>query len=273
MLRGRSNNESVPYLRLMKYPGAKFSIIPVIEEIFRASECDTFVDAFGGSGSVLLNIPSKIPVYNDINSDLVTVFSAIKHRTSEFKSALTRKVFDILNSSGNEVNPKRGPVSKRDGNAIEKAVNYVVSFSTSFGGMGRTYSTGKEKAYKAYLKRTLEIYDRISKNISGWTIHNMDFRELISKFDKAGTFFFFDPPYPGKIWYDYDFMETDFADLAKHIKTLKGKYLLTLNSEDETLFDIFGNPTFIRSYENENGKKRPDSKKYRYKAFYTNVER
>ena len=257
----------------MKYPGAKFTIIPVIEDIFRSSNCQVFVDAFGGSGSVLLNIPSKMPVYNDINSDLVAVFSTIKHHTFEFKSALKREVSDILNTSGKWVNSKRGAVSKRDMNAIEKAVNYVVSFSTSFGGMGRTYSTGKEKAYKAYLKRTLEIYDDISKNISGWTIHNIDFRELISKYDKTGTFFFFDPPYPGKIWYDYDFRETDFADLAELIKTLKGKYLLTLNSKDETLFDIFGNPTFIRSYENENGKKRPDSKKYRYKAFYTNVKR
>ena len=257
----------------MKYPGAKFTIIPVIEDIFRSSNCEVFVDAFGGSGSVLLNIPSKIPVYNDINSDLVAVFATIKHHTFEFKSALKREVSDILNSSGKGVNSKRGPVSRRDVNAIEKAVNYVVSFSTSFGGMGRTYSTGKEKAYKAYLKRTLEIYDNISKNVSGWAIHNMDFRELISKYDKTGTFFFFDPPYPGKIWYDYDFRETDFADLAERIKTLRGKYLLTLNSEDEPLFDIFGNPTFIRSYENENGKKRPDSKKYRYKAFYTNVKR
>jgi DNA adenine methylase len=257
----------------MKYPGAKFTIIPVIEDIFRSSNCEVFVDAFGGSGSVLLNIPSKMPVYNDINSDLVAVFSTIKHHTFEFKSALKREVSDILNTSGKWVNSKRGAVSKRDMNAIEKAVNYVVSFSTSFGGMGRTYSTGKEKAYKAYLKRTLEIYDNISKNVSGWTIHNMDFRELISKYDKTGTFFFFDPPYPGKIWYDYDFRETDFADLAERIKTLRGKYLLTLNSEDEPLFDIFGNPTFIRSYENENGKKRPDSKKYRYKAFYTNVKR
>ena len=257
----------------MKYPGAKFTIIPVIEDIFRSSNCEVFVDAFGGSGSVLLNIPSKMPVYNDINSDLVAVFSTIKHHTFEFKSALKREVSDILNTSGKWVNSKRGAVSKREMNAIEKAVNYVVSFSTSFGGMGRTYSTGKEKAYKAYLKRTLEIYDDISKNISGWTIHNIDFRELISKYDKTGTFFFFDPPYPGKIWYDYDFRETDFADLAELIKTLKGKYLLTLNSKDETLFDIFGNPTFIRSYENENGKKRPDSKKYRYKAFYTNVKR
>ncbi|MFG1461031.1 MAG: DNA adenine methylase [Thermoplasmataceae archaeon] len=263
----------MPYLRLMKYPGAKFTIIPVIEDIFRSSNCEVFVDAFGGSGSVLLNIPSKMPVYNDINSDLVAVFSTIKHHTFEFKSALKREVSDILNTSGKWVNSKRGAVSKRDMNAIEKAVNYVVSFSTSFGGMGRTYSTGKEKAYKAYLKRTLEIYDNISKNVSGWTIHNMDFRELISKYDKTGTFFFFDPPYPGKIWYDYDFRETDFADLAERIKTLRGKYLLTLNSEDEPLFDIFGNPTFIRSYENENGKKRPDSKKYRYKAFYTNVKR
>ena len=257
----------------MKYPGAKFSVIPVIEEIFRASKCDTFVDAFGGSGSVLLNIPSKMPVYNDINSDIVTVFSAIKHHSFEFKSALKREVLDILNSSGKGLDSYRGPVQKKEVNAIEKAVNYVVSFSTSFGGMGGTYSTGKEKAYKAYLKRTLEIYDNISKNISVWTIHNMDFRELISKYDKSGTFFFFDPPYPGKTWYDYDFRETDFADLAEQIKTLQGKYLLTLNSEDETLFDIFGNPTFIRSYENENGKKGPDYKKYRYKAFYTNVKR
>ena len=264
---------AVQYLRLIKYPGSKFTIIPIIEEIFQTSGCGVLVDVFGGSGSVLLNVSSNMPVYNDINSDLVSVFTIIKNKPLEFKSVLTKKISLLLNGkSENKVHNKKIIPDIKLQN-IEDAVSYVISFSVSFGGMGRTYSTVKEKAYKAYLKRTLETFDIISKNVSGWTIHNMDFRELISRYDKPGTFFYFDPPYPGKVWYNYNFEETDFVDLAKQIKMIKGKYLLTLNSEDESLSDIFGDPTFIRSYENENGKKRPDSKKYRYRAFYTNVKR
>lgn len=262
----------LPYLRLIKYPGSKFTIIPVIDHVFKSSSCNIFVDTFGGSGSVLLNISSKMPVYNDINSDLVNVFSAIKRNPFEFKSLLKRHVSDILNQSEKYSYSNRKPASESEVSSVEKAVNYVISFSTSFGGMGKTYSTGKEKAYKAYLKKTLEIYDHVSKNISGWAIHNMDFKEIILKYDKIDTFFFFDPPYPGKKWYDYDFRETDFTDLSERIKKLKGKYLLTLNSEDESLTEIFGIPSFIRSYENENGNKRSAFRKYRYKAFYTNVK-
>lgn len=263
----------VQYLRLIKYPGSKFTIIPVIQEIFQASGCGFLVDVFGGSGSVLLNVSSNMPVYNDINSELVNVFTIIKNKPLEFKSVLARKISLLLNAKSENKACNKRIVSDLILQNIEDAVSYVISFSISFGGMGKTYSTVKEKAYKAYLKRTLETFDMISKKVSGWTIHNMDFRELISRYDKPGTFFYFDPPYPGKVWYNYNFGETDFVDLAKQMKMMRGKYLLTLNSEDESLSDIFGNPTFIRSYENENGRKRPDAKKFRYRAFYTNVKR
>ena len=40
------------YLRLLKYPGAKFVVIPDIRKVFNASHCNLFIDVFGGSGSV-----------------------------------------------------------------------------------------------------------------------------------------------------------------------------------------------------------------------------
>ena len=51
------------YLRLLKYPGAKFVVIPDIRNVFNNSHCNLFIDVFGGSGSVSLNINSPITVY------------------------------------------------------------------------------------------------------------------------------------------------------------------------------------------------------------------
>jgi DNA adenine methylase len=67
--------------KLIKYPGSKLVIIPDIRRIFLESGEEYFVDVFGGSGSVSLNIAGKL-VYNDINDELCNLFRVIKDRKS-----------------------------------------------------------------------------------------------------------------------------------------------------------------------------------------------
>jgi DNA adenine methylase len=74
-------------------------------------------------------------------------------------------------------------------------------------------------------------------------IENLPYGNLISRYDREGTFFYIDPPY----WdceNDYGkniFCKDDFAKLVIQLATIKGKFLLSLNDTPEIreLFKAF----------------------------------
>lgn len=271
------------YLRLMKYPGAKTSIIPDIEDVFRRSGKRLFIDVFGGSGSVSLNMQYATVVYNDLDPELVNLFRAVQYDSDLLKDLLLESL-DIYDFKRGRRNPPASKIPRYEatrkpslsGNKFGKipdvkaAAQTVLRFTMSFGGMGSTYGTN-EKSSKGYLKKTISMLPRIKEKVSLWTIENLDFRDLISRYDSKGAFFYLDPPYSEKKWYSTNFRESDYGALISQLRNIKGTYLITVDAHDDLLEDIFGEPDYIKSYENRNQNPNSGRKPPRMKAFYTNV--
>ena len=289
------------YLRLLKYPGAKFVVIPDIRKVFNASHCNLFIDVFGGSGSVSLNINYPVIVYNDIDPQFTNLFNSIKYKPEILYEMLKEEVssededpkFETAphydndthtrgrdeagktNKAGTGSGQPRGLSGSVSGSiTIDPlmARDTMVRFSRSFGGLGDTYGTRREKSSNLYLKKTLYSFGKIHDVVRKWQIENLDFRIVIRKYDSEGAFFYFDPPYPGKNWYNYNFTESDFLDLADFLKRAKGKYLLNLDADDTSLVRIFGKPSYIRKYANQNGPSVNSRNMMRSRSFYTNVD-
>lgn len=285
------------YLRIIKYPGSKTTLLPDIDKVFKRSRMRRIIDVFGGSGTVSLNIRAKEVVYNDINHDLSNLFLAIKEDPGYMINELTRILSnarqdhpdgngsDLKRNTGREKNVALKQIidsilvkddkhvwddKKTDIPDLFHAFSTLCRFSVSFGGMGKTYGTETEKAIFSYMRKTLHDFRQISIFVSGWNIENLDFRELVKKYDSPTSFFYFDPPYPGKDWYDNDFSLRDYEDLAEILETLKGKYLMNLDRKHKNLESVFGKPAFIKKYYNMNGGQN-SGQPVRFKSFYTNV--
>ena len=289
------------YLRLLKYPGAKFVVIPDIRKVFNNSHCNLFIDVFGGSGSVSLNINSPITVYNDIDPQFTNLFNSIKYKPEILYEMLKEEVANEgedpkfgtaphhnsdTGTGGRRKVRKTGKAGKGSGQPWDlsgpvsgsipvdplMARDTMVRFSRSFGGLGDTYGTQREKSSDLYLKKTLYSFGKIHDVVRKWQIENLDFRVVIRKYDSEGAFFYLDPPYPGKNWYNYNFTESDFLDLTDFLKRVKGKYLLNLDADDISLVRIFGKPSLIRKYANQNGPALNRRDMMRSRSFYTNVD-
>lgn len=263
------------YLRLMKYPGAKTVLIPDIIALFRKSGLKKFVDVFGGSGLVLLNTKAETKVYNDVDPNVANIFRTIqkhpKFMRDNLKEAVTSGYFSRSNlrKSGKEIISEIIEVeSTVPQGSAERAFLSLCRHMSSFGGMGETYNT-IEKSVHSYAYKTLEQFTKIEKEVSGWAIENMDYKPLIEKYDSRTAFFYLDPPYFNKKWYNYNFKEEDYEALNALMKSIKGKYLMTLDATHDELEDIFGSPDYVKRYDNQNG--RSSGARPRLKAFYTNV--
>ena len=252
-------------LRIMKYPGSKTAIVGEIQRVFDISQCTRFVDVFSGSGSVIINIHAGIEIYNDLNRDLFILFNSLKNNFSQLYRAADavardRKMFfDYYD----------GRIVMDTGNPdIEKAFSIFFNFNTGFGGMGNSYGKKDKSLFGTYRKNVSNLLKAESK-IRKMKIENMDFREVIDKYNDPDTFFYLDPPYPGKDWYVHNFLESDFMELRNTLGSIKGKYLMNFNSTDKLPVKVFGKPSFVKEYENENGK--PGETNARKVSFYTNM--
>lgn len=253
----------------MKYPGAKTSLIPDIVEVFRKSGMRKLIDVFGGSGTVLLNVKAPVKIYNDLDSDMANVFSVLKRKPNYIYSRLSEAVRNGEFDSGRRRrDPPRNP--SRPGNDEERAYATLSGFMKSFGGMGNTYNT-REKSTRRYAINILQKYNVISSEVATWTIESMDFRDLVSRYDGPGSFFYLDPPYFEKNWYNHNFRVKDYEDLAGIMAGIKGTYLMNIDAVDDELTDIFGTPDFVKRYENQNQNVDTGTRPPRLKAFYTNI--
>lgn len=74
----------------------------------------------------------------------------------------------------------------------------------------------KYRAYKYHL-------DKIT------SIENLDYKDIIEKYDSESTFFYVDPPYFGKEEYyiNHDFSKETHRELAEVLNNIKGKFLLS----------------------------------------------
>jgi hypothetical protein len=82
-------------------------------------------------------------------------------------------------------------------------------------------------------------------------IENMDFRDLMDRYNRERVFFYLGPPYisPGKK-YRYSFSMNDMKDLKSKMKAHKGSYILNLSSFDEGMEEILGEPNRMIDYSN-----------------------
>ena len=253
------------YLRLIKYPGAKNVLTPDIKNVFERSGMKLFVDVFGGSGTVSLNIGAHRIIYNEIDPDLSNLFRHVQEHPERMAQMLRKLI-----SEGEFPPLEKIKGNEKDSNTIERAFNTLIRFTTSFGGMGDTYNT-REKSSMGYAKKTLEQFSSINRVVKGWKIENLDFREIFKKYDSNSTFFYLDPPYSDRKWYNYNFIREDYVDLRDLMFNSTGKYLMNVNREDEFIAEIFGEPQFTKEYENKNQDVSIGYMPPRVKSFYTNL--
>jgi len=178
------------------------------------NDYDIYVEPFVGGGAVFLGLDTTKPIFiSDIDSELMNAYLLLQEGCEG----------DIENYDINDIptlqNLKDGTPTTKMG----KLVKYMIKSSNTFGnkGFGKVYKTTNP-----YNKlKHLEKYQTKLDNI---TILSGDYKEIMRATDSQDTFFYLDPPYCGTKGL-YKNEKFDHDDLVEFLKTIKGRWLLSLD--------------------------------------------
>lgn len=204
-------------------------LIPIIESIPHK----TYVEVFGGAGHLLFGKkPSKIDVYNDLHSGLVNLFNVIREQPEEFQQLLTLTPYsrETFNESKHWETIEE-PIEK----AYWFYIRLMQSFSNSFSSWSYTITSsrrGMANSVSRWLGNVDKNLPAAIERLRGLQIENLDFEELILKYDKPTTLFYLDPPYlpqtrGAKKVYKHEMSYENHERLVNVLKEIKGKAVLS----------------------------------------------
>lgn len=208
---------------LIPYLGekSKFSnfILPRIPE-----SIDFYVEPFGGMFGIyfcmdLSKYQNTKFIYNDVNYLNFNLFKHLKN--SEFISYflefnVTEDYYEIAKSNINNVND------------FNKALYWLIILTCSKSQANLLDGVWSGDQEFEIMKIKIISNKNYLENIHD--ISNIDYKEIIKKYDSKDTFFYMDPPYFGKEKYylNHDFIGVDkHHELSQVLKNIKGKFALS----------------------------------------------
>lgn len=223
------------FYSLFPYPGSKGRRASWIIEQLPAHE--TYIEPFGGSGSVLYHKPpSALEIYNDINDDLVQFFKITRDRPDELAEWLARVPYSrsVYNEWATQYFQ-----GERPGDPIERAGRFYTLRFMSFAGRIDAKSGFKtrniaEKSPARTFDRARERIRAIAERFSEVIIECRDWREVATNYDGEHVLMYFDPPYVNtEHWYRTSGF--DHAAFADALTELEADWLVSYTDLPEPL--------------------------------------
>lgn len=188
-----------------------------------------YVEPFAGALWVYFGKkPSKVEVINDVDRDLITFYSVLKNNFNNFIDK-----FEHYLISRDEFNHLKD-VDKANLNDVMIAYRFFYLNKNSFGGnMSSFNSYYRDKPY--INDRAIKLLNKAHSRLKNTWIENIDYKEVIKRFDKKNTFIFLDPPYYKTCNETYKYGENiNFVELKELLEGIESKWLLTVNDVEYT---------------------------------------
>jgi len=223
----------------LRYHGGKFRIAPWVIGHFPQHTC--YCEVFGGAASVLLQKPpSKVEIYNDLDSNVVNLFRVLR---SPKKAARLKQLLELTPFSREEYES----AYEQSEDDVEEARRMLVRSFQAIGAKRRcarngwrTRDTGYSPAtaWRGWPDEIPLFVDRL-RNVQ---IENRPWQFMLKTYDKPETLFYLDPPYLMQTralgWdagvYEHEMTNGDHAELCLAARKLRG--MVVLSGYDNDLY-------------------------------------
>lgn len=182
----------------IKYFGGKGGMIQTLLRYFPdSSTYDVFIDAYGGSGVVLLSKPAcKVEIYNDLDRNVYSLFATLRDDAmfARFQRLCELALYDQTTSD-----EYRRSLRGHDLDTVERAFRFWYVNRTRHNGVGgfsvnKTVRRRMSKSTSDFLS-SVEDLPALHERLSSVVVCSKDAIDLIRDNDTRRTLVYLDPPY------------------------------------------------------------------------------
>lgn len=221
------------------YPGGKSHLAPWVAKQLPADH-RAYVEPFGGAAAVLFEKErSRVEVYNDLNSDVVTFFRVARERPGELREHMrgipySREVHQRLLGEWYDD-------GHRPDDDVQRAAEFAFLRTSNYGSMHR-----RSGFTATAVRNASQVWDNVAKRVDavaerfrGVIIEHSEWTGVVEQYDTPETLFYCDPPYVESTdvgLYATDATSFDHVELAETMATIDGRCLVSY-SEVPDAFD------------------------------------
>ena len=214
----------------LNYFGGKHRLAKDFISLIPPHRC--YVEVFGGGGSVLCQkSPSLNEVYNDINSEVVNLFDVLRCPTMSAElielcvnTPYSRELFMRIRDESRDTMPP-----------VYKAWHFFTVSRLSFGGSDQdrtaAFTASPQRAHAKVYDNTVKRLHQVRDRLRSVVIENLDYREILDRYDNAASVFYCDPPYLPETrkggGYTHEMTYTDHEELLERLLKLDGRVMLS----------------------------------------------
>ena len=212
-----------------KWVGGKSRLRKPIIDLLPPHTC--YVEPFAGAAWVLFGKPpSDVEILNDIDQELTTFFRVVKEKPEELIASFE---WELVSRAEFNRLAKLHPTQLTD---VQRAHRFYYLIMAGWGGelnypRFQTSITdgGHGNRLIGALKTLRERLQPIHERLRTVIIENLDWRECLDRYDRAGTVMYIDPPYPGNgANYAHNMREWEaHHELAERLRRTRCKWILS----------------------------------------------
>ena len=166
---------------------------------------------------------------NDKDAEIAAAYRFLKNMTSEQFKKLKQYDWIVKKSTFMALR------NRKTKSPVERFRRFYYTIRAGFA-MGRTsFGPGQEGMN---LKTNMGKFLKCKARLKGVTILSMDGTAVVSRYNSPGTFFYVDPPYPGRSFAgkgQQGFDENSLQRLVNALNKTRGKFILSLGTEHAKL--------------------------------------
>ncbi|MGH9657951.1 MAG: DNA adenine methylase, partial [Bryobacteraceae bacterium] len=208
----------------LPYIGGKRRLAPTIAELLPPHV--TYVEPFAGGAQLFFHkSPSPVEVLNDLDADVFNFLRVCQHHADELARWLRHAV---ASRKLHEWFSAQDPSLLTD---VQRAARFLYLQKNSFGGrltrQSFHYAVSKRQNYTP--ARLPQILTSAGKRLEHVQLECLPYEQILVRYDRPTTCFYLDPPYVGRALYHVNFSDNDFSKLADRLRTIRGRFLLSIN--------------------------------------------
>ncbi len=209
------------------YMGGKRNLAKRLCALIEATPHKAYIEPFVGMGGVFLRrpTPASVEVINDFSGDVANLFRVIRRHYEPFVDELR-----WLIASRSEFERQRA-LDPRLLTDIERAVRFLYLQRLAFGGRvdSRHFGVRRDQDSRINLGRLRADLKALRDRLAPVTIEQLDYADLIRRYDGPGVLFFLDPPYDDTKGYGIEFGHDQYLAMAEQLAGIRGQFIMSIN--------------------------------------------